>query len=82
MYIVKVTKIRAEVKRWRVYLFLFPRTGNLVVLYGPAWGPAQGPFVSAAPSLRLRLYVWMPLRQDVKVCGPESARSGMNSFTF
>lgn len=58
-------------------------TGNLVVLLGCVKGEAaQGPFVSAAPSLCLRLYVWMPLRQDVKVCGWERASSGMNGSTF
>lgn len=34
------------------------------------------------PSPCLLLYVWMPLRQDVKVCGPQSARSGKNGSAF
>lgn len=55
-----------------------------MVLYWPVWKGRlfRGPSFSAAPSLCLRLYVWMPLRRDVKVCGWERASSGMNGFTF
>lgn len=70
--------MRAEVRRWRGYLFFLLGRGNLVVFIlacvkGEA---AQGPFVSAAPSLCLRLYVWMPLRRDVKVCGRGECKLG------
>lgn len=68
----------------RVFIYFFsldwePGGFILACVKGEA---AQGPFVSAAPSLCLCLYVWMPLRQDVKVCGWERASSGMNGFTF
>lgn len=72
-----------------LFIYLSPRTRNLVVLYWPVWKGRllRGPFFfffffSASPSPCLRLYVWMPLRRDVKVCGWERASSGMNGFTF
>lgn len=42
---------------------------------------ARGPFVGAAPSRCLRLYVWTSLRRDGMQLRQRS-RSGMNSSTF
>lgn len=69
------TKLRCEVKRGQSSLFLGTWSVSAGLLES---GGCSGAPLLALPSACLLLYVWMPLRQDVTVCGLQSARSGKN----
>lgn len=76
-------KLRREVKGWGVFTISSSRMATWSFFTGlHESGSCSGAPLLAPPSPCLLLYVWMPLRRDVKVCGPQSARSGKNGSQF